>query len=181
MFANVHLTFAPRGQQLRTSLAALAGATLAAALLLGGAMPAAAQTETEISCAPESVRAGATAACAVSGASPSTRVTLTLLDGGTAIAQASGLADTRGSVVIDVQVPPTSPVGTLTVALAGSTTGFPLTVLAALPDSVGAGDSPSTGMLPTRLPPAGILALGLILLAMTTSRSVALSQDHRRG
>ena len=172
---------ARRDRHVGLRVAGLTGALLAATLIIGGPSPATAQTEVEISCTPEAVPAGDTTACAVAGAQTSTRVTLTLLRGQTVVAEASGLLDTRGSGIIDVAIPRTSPVGALTVTLAGSDTGFPLTVLPALPSSVAAGDAPSTHALATRVPPAGILSLAVILVALLWRRPGALAAGRRLG
>jgi hypothetical protein len=121
----------------------------------------------EMSCAPESVVAGATTTCDVAGVTASTRVTIEVRSAGTVVGQSSGIAGTNGRAAIEVAIPAATSPGQVTLALRGTTLTFDISVTPDRPSGVSAGLFPSSGDVartaPTALVVSMVLALALVL------------------
>lgn len=140
----------------------LAGAA-AAALLVGPAAAVAQSADPELSCVPDSVVAGATTSCTVSGVAASRAVDLELRSGPDVVATADGVAGTDGTATITVTVPASTTAGTLTVALAGTGVTLVIGVEPARPSGVSAGLGPSAGDVVRTVPAAALLAAAVLL------------------
>jgi len=141
---------------------------IAAVLLAFGASPARAQSgDLEMSCAPESVAAGATTTCSVAGVAASTRVTIEVRSAATVVGQSSGISGTDGRAAIEVAIPAATSPGQVTLALRGTTLTFDISVTPDRPSGVSAGLFPSSGDVartaPTALVVSMVLALALVL------------------
>ncbi len=115
----------------------------------------------EMSCAPESVAAGATTTCNVAGVAASTRATIEVRSAGTVVGQSSAIAGTDGRAAIQVEIPAATSSGQVTLALRGTTLTFDVTVTPNRPTSVSAGLSPSSGDVERGVPIALMVSLGL--------------------
>jgi len=160
-------------------LASLLIALTATLLLALHATTATAQSgEGEMSCAPESVSAGATTTCNVSGVAASTRVTIEVRSAGAVVGQSSAIAGTDGSAVIEVAITAATAPGRATLALRGSTLTFDITVTPGRPTGVSAGLSPSTGDVARGVPIAFMISLFLVLaFALRHARPRRTPQD----
>jgi hypothetical protein len=132
----------------------------------------------EMSCAPETVRAGGTTTCVVTGAPASTRVTIDVVRDGTVISQSSALAGTDGRATVATSVPSDATSGAATLTLRGTALTFPINVIPGAPTGVSAGLSPSVGEV-ERGVPAGVLLMAALLLAIGLARtSLVRSRAH---
>lgn len=132
----------------------------------------------EMSCAPETVRAGGTTTCVVTGSPASTRVTIDVVRDGTVIGQSSALAGTDGRASVVTSVPADATSGAATLTLRGTALTFPIDVIAGAPTGVSAGLSPSVGEV-ERSVPAGMLLMAALLLAIGLARtSLVRSRAH---
>jgi hypothetical protein len=139
------------------------GATLAAAAL-ALASPAAAQTsDPELSCSPESVPAGGTVVCTVTGLRASSRTVLELRSASATVAETAAVASTDGRAIIDLAIARSIEAGAYTAGIAGSTVTFGITVTPAMPSSVSAGLAPSSSDL-VRGPSPLLLATSVLTL-----------------
>jgi hypothetical protein len=152
--------------------AALLFVVMTMLLVASGVTTAAAQSgDIEMSCAPESVSAGATTVCDVGGVAASTRVTIEVRSAGTVVGQSSAIAGTDGRAAIEVAIPADTAPGRVTLALRGTTLTFDVTVTPGRPTGVSAGLSPSSGDIERGVPFAPIAGLMLALpLLLTLSR-----------
>lgn len=132
----------------------------------------------EMSCTPESVRAGGTTTCVVTGAPASTRVTIDVVQDGTVIGQSSALAGTDGRATVETSVPSDATSGVATLTLRDAALTFPINVIAGAPTGVSAGLSPSAGEV-ERSVPAGMLLMAALLLSIGQIRtSTVRSRAH---
>jgi hypothetical protein len=144
-------------------------ALMAIAVLALGMSPASAQSgDVEMSCAPESVVAGATTTCNVAGVAASTRATIEVRSAGTVVGQSSAIAGTDGRAVIAVVIPATTSPGQVTLALSGTTLTFDVTVTPGRPTGVSAGLSPSSGDVVRGAPLTLVAGLVLMLALLRT-------------
>ncbi len=152
--------------------AALLFVVMTMLLVASGVTTAAAQAgDIEMSCAPESVSAGATTVCDVGGVAASTRVTIEVRSAETVVGQSSAIAGTDGRAAIEVAIPADTAPGRVTLALRGTTLTFDVTVTPGRPTGVSAGLSPSSGDIERGVPFAPVAGLMLALpLLLTLSR-----------
>jgi hypothetical protein len=136
---------------------------LAAMVVLAPGVGRAQSGDPEFSCVPESVAAGGSVSCRVTGVAASRSVTLELRDEATVLASASGVADTQGRASVDLVVPASTATGSYTILLSGDTVEFPITVGPARPSGVSAGVGPSAGDVARAVPAAVVLALAVSL------------------
>jgi hypothetical protein len=135
-------------------------------------------TDPEMSCAPETVRAGGTTTCTVAGATASTRVNIDVVRDGSVVGQSSAIAGTDGRATVVVTIPSGTASGPVTLTLRGSALTFNVTVIPGAPTGVSAGYSPSVGDV-ERILPSSILAVTLLLLILTLSRGRARPRTSR--
>jgi hypothetical protein len=148
----------------------LAAALMAAAALLVATHAQAQSADAEMSCAPETVRAGGAATCTLAGMTASTRVNVDVVRDGAVIGQSSAVAGTDGRATVIVEVPGDTTSGPLTLTLRGTTLTFGVTVIPGAPTGVAAGYSPSLGDVDRALPPPVIMLLSTLLLALALGR-----------
>jgi len=146
-------------------------AAVAAMLLLPSVHAASAQSvDTEMSCAPETLRAGETMTCSVAGVAASSRTTVELRSGESIIGRSSAISTTAGRASIAVVIPAGTPPGELTLTLADTTLTFVVSVVASLPTGVSAGLAPSIGDVERGAPLAVLLLLGTTMATLTVRR-----------
>jgi hypothetical protein len=126
-------------------LSAMTAGAIAAGMVLLVAHGALAQTsDVEMSCTPETVRAGETTLCDVSGVAASTRATIEVRSGTSVVGQSSAIAGTDGRAAITVSIGADLRPGEVTLALRGTPLTFTVSVSAARPTGISAGLTPSS-------------------------------------
>jgi len=166
-----------RTNHLSAWVAVLLIALMTMLLVASSATTASAQSgDIEMSCAPESVSAGAATVCNVAGVAASTRVTIEVRSAGTVVGQSSAIAGTDGRAAVEVAIPADTAPGRATLALRGTTLSFDVTVTPGRPTGVSAGLSPSSGDIERAVPAALISGL-MLALALSLRLARRASQD----